>query len=142
MVSAFCLAAGPAASLADSHKPATGPFAEFLACMKEHGAPALAHHRLSAADRAALKQAFAACRDLLPKRTDKGHGDRAGHKFTPPTAAQVTAFKSCMADKGFSLERSSTGKRPDLRDPAVRSALKAALKACLPMLKPAAPSSS
>jgi hypothetical protein len=34
-----------------------------------------------------------------------------------------------MADKGFSS-------RPNLRDPAVRKAVMAALKVCLPLLKP------
>ena len=134
-LSVFCLAAGTASSLADSHKPASGPFAEFGACMKEHGAPALTHHKLSPADRVALKNAFAACRALLPKRADKGHGAHPRHPFTPPAAAQIAAFKTCMSGKGFS--RDKTGTRPDFRDPAVRSALKDALKACLPLLKPA-----
>ncbi len=98
-------------------KPGAGPFAEFRACMKAHGAPTL-DHKLSAEERAGLRRAFAACRGLLPKPAR-------------PSAAQVAAFKTCMAGKGFS--RSS---RPDLRDPAVRTALKAALKACLPLLKP------
>ena len=40
----------------------------------------------------------------------------------PPSAAQITAFKTCMADKGFSSSR------PNMRDPAVRRALMAALK--------------
>jgi hypothetical protein len=95
-----------------------GAFAEFKACMKANGAPVL-DHRLSADERAALRRAFTACRSLLPKP-----------KFVPPTAARIAAFKSCMADKGFSSTR------PDLRDPAVRRALKAALRQCFPLLKP------
>jgi hypothetical protein len=46
----------------------------------------------------------------------------------PFAEAQVAAFKSCMADMGFST-------RPDLRDPAVRKAMWAALRECLPLLK-------
>ena len=85
--------------------------------MQAHGAPTL-DHKLSADERAALKQAFAACRGLLPKPAR-------------PSAAQVAAFKRCMAEKGF-----SSSSRPDLRDPTVRTALKVALKVCLPLLKP------
>jgi len=98
-------------------KPGAAPFAEFRACMKAHGAPTL-DHRLSADERAALKRAFAACRGLLPGPAR-------------PSAAQVAAFKTCMAEKGF-----SSSSKPDLRNPAVRTALRAALKACLPLLKP------
>jgi hypothetical protein len=98
-------------------RPAAGPFAEFRACMKANGAPALGH-RLSTEERAALRRAFVACRGLLPKR-----------KLVRPSAAQVAAFKSCMADKGFASTR------PDLRDPAVRRALWAALVQCMPLLK-------
>ena len=109
---------GSASAVAAEAKPAAGRFAEFRACMKAHGSPALTH-RLSADERAAFKQAFAACRELLPK-----------HRFVPPSAAQIAAFKTCMADKGFSSSR------PNMRDPAVRKALMAALKVCLPLLKP------
>ncbi len=43
-----------------------------------------------------------------------------------------------MADKGFSRGTPGSSPRPDFRDPSVRAALKAALKTCLPQLKPAA----
>lgn len=123
------LGVGSAVALADA-KPAEGPFAEFRACMKAHGAPALSHRRLTDDERAALRQAFAACRGLLPKPTGNERGNRAKHKFARPSAAQFAAFKACMAGKGFSSSK------PDLRDPAVRTALLAALKECLPLLKP------
>jgi hypothetical protein len=98
-------------------RPSTAAWAEFRACMKKNGAPTL-DHRLSADERAALKKAYAACRGLLPKPKR-------------PSAAQVAAFESCMADKGFT----STAK-PNLRDPAVRKALWDAIKQCMPLLKP------
>jgi hypothetical protein len=113
-------------------KPSAGPFAEFKACMQAHGAPSLRGHKLSTEERAALKQAFAACRSLLPKPTGNPGGRK--HPHARPTAAQVAAFKTCMADKGFSASN-----RPDLHDPAVRTALRAAFKTCLPLLKPASP---
>jgi hypothetical protein len=109
------LVVGTGTAMADE-RPTAGRFAEFRACMKANGAPALGH-RLSAEERTALRRAFATCRGLLPKRT-----------FARPSAAQVAAFKSCMADKGFSS-------RPSLHDPAVRKALWAALRECLPLLK-------
>jgi hypothetical protein len=112
-ICALVVGAGTAMAV---ERPSAGPFAEFRACMKANGAPALGH-RLSAEERAALRRAFATCRGLLPKRT-----------FARPSAAQVAAFKSCMADKGFSS-------RPNLRDPAVRKAVSAALRECLPLLK-------
>ena len=99
--------------------------------MKAKGAPAW-DHRLSADERAALKKAFVACRGLLPRLGGHRRGHRSKHKFVRPSAAQVAAFKKCMADKGFSA------RRPDLRDPAVRKALRAALTSCLPQLKPPA----
>jgi hypothetical protein len=114
-IASCSLVVGTGAAMADE-KPTAGPFAEFRACMKANGAPPLGQ-RLSAEDRAALRRAFATCRGLLPKRT-----------FARPSAAQVAAFKSCMADKGFSS-------RPNLRDPAVRKAMWAALRECLPLLK-------
>jgi len=144
VTSAVGLAVGVSSSSAGSSPAGTGPLAEFVACMKAHGAPPLGHHRggvrigeISAADRTAWKAAFAACRDLLPKRTAGAHGDKPGHGFTRPTAAQFAAFKACMAGKGFSPSKPGSGQRPDFRDPAVRSAFKAALKACFPLLKPA-----
>jgi hypothetical protein len=157
----LCFAAATAALAAPPPSSPSSPFAQFVACMKAHGAPALGHkirHRFrhdadkshvrpkshadhmrpSPADVAAWKQAFAACRDQLPKRpsgTKPGHqGDGAGHGFTPPTAAQVTAFKACMAAKGFTLAKGAP--RPDLKSQSVRDALKAALKACAPLLRP------
>jgi hypothetical protein len=98
--------------------------------MKANGAPAL-DHRLSADERAALRRAFAACRDELPKLAPPRRGKRP---FARPTAAQVAQFRSCMADKGFTRTT-----RPDLRDPQVRKALRAALQSCLPLLKPKSP---
>lgn len=145
VLSTLLLAVGVASSLADS-SPGSGPFAQFRACMKTNGAPPLVRHkRLSEADRAALKKAFAACKGLLPapkknagKHWSKGQGGHtSGHTFTRPTAAQVTAFTACMASKGFSRDTTDPSKRPDFRDPAVRSAFKAALTACWPLLKPA-----
>jgi hypothetical protein len=127
VVAVCSVVVGSSTALADT-KRATGSFAEFRACMKAKGAPAFGH-RLSADERAALKQALAACRGLLPKLAD-GRGPRAKHKFVRPSAAQIAAFKTCMAEEGFSASR------PDLRDPAVRKALRAALKRCLPLLKP------
>jgi hypothetical protein len=115
-VAVCSLVVGAGTAMADE-RPRVGPFAEFRACMKANGAPTLGH-RLSADERAALRRAFATCRGLLPKRT-----------FARPTAAQVAAFKSCMADKGFSSTRLN------LRDPAVRKAVWAALRECLPLLK-------
>ena len=133
-----CLAVGAGTSMAGSSPP-NGRFAAFLTCMKEHGAPAVKPHTKLTADQwAALKKAFAACRDQLPKMPSRG--GRATHKFTPPTAAQVASFKACMADKGFPLLKPSAGKGPNLHDPNVRKALWAALKTCLPLLKPAASS--
>ena len=129
VVAVCSLVVGSATALADT-KPGAGPFAEFRACMKAKGAPAFGH-RLSADERAALKQAFAACRGLLPKLAGDGRGHRAKHTFVRPSAAQIAAFKTCMANEGFSASRA-----PDLRDPAVREALRAALKRCLPLLKP------
>ena len=43
-----------------------------------------------------------------------------------------------MAGKGFSRGTLGSSSRPDFRDPSVRAALKAALKACRPQLKPTA----
>ena len=145
VLSTLLLAVGAASSLADS-SPGSGPFAQFRACMKTNGAPVLVRHkRLSDADRAALKKAFAACKGLLPAHKKNagehgGNGDggnKSGHTFTRPTAAQITDFTACMASKGFSRDKTDTSKRPDFRDPAVRSAFKAALTACWPLLKPA-----
>jgi hypothetical protein len=116
-VIAVCSLVVGAGTAMAAERPGAGPFAEFKACMKANGAPTLGH-RLSADERAALRRAFATCRGLLPKRA-----------FTRPSAAQVAAFKSCMADKGFSSTR------PNLRDPAVRKAVWAALRQCLPLLK-------
>ena len=95
--------------------------------------------RLSDADRAALKAAFTACRDLLPKpmHTAALPGDHSGHMFTLPNRAQLQAFATCMASKGFSMSRPGSGTRPDFRDPTVRTAFKNALQACAPQLKPA-----
>jgi hypothetical protein len=115
VVAVCSLVVGASTAMADE-RPRVGPFAEFRACMKANGAPTL-DHRLSADERAALRRAFATCRGLLPKRT-----------FARPSAAQVAAFKACMADKGFSS-------RPNLRDPAVRKAMWAALRECMPLLK-------
>jgi hypothetical protein len=115
-VAVCSLVVGAGTAMADE-RPRVVPLAEFRACMKANGAPTLGH-RLSADERAALRRAFATCRGLLPKRT-----------FARPTAAQVAAFKSCMADKGFSSTRLN------LRDPAVRKAVWAALRECLPLLK-------
>lgn len=133
--SVLCLAVGAATAAAHGGH-GSAAFAQFRACMKEHGAPALGHHRhrRPAADEvAAWKQAFAACRDLLPKRTAGDHG------FTRPTAAQIEAFKACMAGKGFTLGKPGSGTRPNFRDKAVRQAFRAALTACRPLLasKPA-----
>jgi hypothetical protein len=119
-----CLVSSAAATT--QPKPGSGPFGEFRACMKANGAPTLGH-RLSPDERAALRKAFAACRGLLPKPRD-----RARHPFTRPSAAQIAAFKACMANRGFD----STTPRPDLRDATVRKALRAALMECLPLLKP------
>jgi hypothetical protein len=153
VLSALSLAVGAAGSLADSSAPRSGPFAQFRACMKANGAPTLGRHqgdgdkgksgshargaKLSDADRAALKKAFAACKGLLPQKTAGDRGNKSGQTFVLPTAAQVSAFKACMASKGFSRDQAGASKRPDFRDPAVRSAFKAALAACWPLLKPA-----
>ena len=94
---------------------------------------------LSDADRAALKAAFTACSSLLPKPTHTAAppGLHPGPRFTLPSHAQLQAFATCMAGKGFSMGKPGSGPRPDFRDPAVRTALRAALKACAPQLKPA-----
>jgi len=42
-----------------------------------------------------------------------------------------------MASKGFSGNKTDASKWPDFRDPAVRSAFKAALAACRPLLESA-----
>jgi hypothetical protein len=141
VLSVACLAAATSIALADSSPPSARPFAPFAACMKEHKPSG----PISATSLTEWKNAFDACRDMLPKRPAGDHSDRPGHRFTQPTAAQVAAFKArvaafkaCMADKGFSRGTLGSSSRPDFRDPSVRAALKAALKACLPQLKPAA----
>jgi hypothetical protein len=139
VLSVACLAAATSVALADSSPPSARPFAPFVACMKEHKSSG----PISATSLTEWKNAFDACRDLLPKgllpkRPAGHHSDRPGHRFTLPTAAQVAAFKACMADKGFSRGTLGSSSRPAFRDPSVRAALKAALKACLPQLKPAA----
>ena len=128
-----CLAAVTSVALAEPGPPSASPFANFVVCMKAQKSSG----SISAADWVGWKQAFAACRDLLPKRTGGDHADRSSRHFILPTAAQVAAFKTCMAGMGFSRPTPGSGSRPDFRDPKVRDALKAALKTCLPQLKPA-----
>ena len=43
VLSLLGLGLGAAASSAGSSPPSTGPFAAFLACLKDHGAPTLGH---------------------------------------------------------------------------------------------------
>ena len=133
LLSTACLAATSVA-LADSSPPSARPFAPFAACMKEHRPSG----PISATRSTEWKNAFDACRNLLPKRPAGNHPDRPRHRFTLPTAAQIAAFKACMADNGFSRSTLGSSSRPNFRDPSVRAALKAALKACKPQLKPAA----
>lgn len=130
LLSVACLAASSIA-LAGSGPTSARPFAPFAACMTEHKPSG----PISATRLTEWKNAFDACRDLLPKRPAGDRPDRPRHRFTIPTAAQIAAFKACMADKGFS--RGKLGSNPpDFRDPSVRSALKGALTACRPQLKP------
>ena len=133
LLSMACLAATSAA-MAESSPPSTRPFAPFAACMKAHKPSG----PTSATRLTEWKNAFDACRNLLPKRPAGKQPDRPRHRFTLPTAAQIAAFKACMADNGFSRTTLGSSSRPNLRDPSVRAALKAALKACWPQLKPAA----
>lgn len=133
LLSVACLFASSVA-LADSSPTHARPFAPFAACMKEHKPSG----PISATRLTEWKNAFDSCRDLLPKRPAGDHPNRPRHHFALPTAAQIAAFKTCMADKGFSRGTPGSSPRPDFRDPSVRTALKAALKTCLPQLKPAA----
>ena len=119
---------------ADAGSPPAGAFAGFATCMKEQRTSG----SIPQAGLAGLEKAFAACRDKLPKRAEGDHAARPDHhRFALPTAAQLTAFKACMEGKGFSRSQLGSGSHPDFRDPKVRAELKAALKACLPQLKPA-----
>jgi len=98
--------------------------------MKSHGAPALRQGvKPTAEDVAAWKKAFEACRQLLPGRAGAHHG------WTHPSAAQVAAFKDCMAKRGFTFGKPGSSQRPDFRDKTVRAAFRAALVACRPLLK-------
>ena len=140
VLSVACLATACVA-LADLSSPNATRLAPFADCMKEH-APS---GPISAISRDEWTSAFDACRDLLPKFPAHDQIDPPRHHFAPPTAAQIAvfkarlaAFKACMSDKGFSRGTLGSSSRPDFRDPSVRAALKTALKACLPQLKPAA----
>lgn len=138
--SVLCLAVGAGGAFAH---PGPGPaaLAQFRACMKDNGAPApgrIPRGGKPSADqiaawKAAWKKAFEACRQLLPARPAR----RGGFPhFALPTAAQVTAFKDCMATHGFARGKPGTVPRPNLRDKSVRQALGAALVACWPLLQP------
>jgi hypothetical protein len=119
---------------ADTGSPPAGAFAGFAACMKEQRTSG----SIPQTGWAGLQSAFAACRGKLPMRPGGDHAARPDHhRFALPTATQVAAFKACMAEKGFSRPTPGSGSRPDFRDPKVHDALEAALKTCLPQLKPA-----
>jgi hypothetical protein len=147
LASVLCLAVGTAAASAQS-RAGSGPFAQFRACLKENGAPApirLPRGTKPSADqiaawKAAWKKAFTACRQLLPARPAKPASPKPKPGGWPhiarPTTAQLTAFKGCMATHGFTAGTPGTIPFPNLRDPAVRTALKTALTACWPLLKP------
>jgi hypothetical protein len=162
---AVCVATAAAGGTRPGSAPASGPLAAFLSCMKEHGAPAVGRlpllppkafrrpaatartaaarasrrhtlrPRISPADIAAWRKAFEACRAELPAHPARPGLRTPGHRFSPPDPARAAAFKACLADKGFAP---GTGGKPhqDLRDPAKRAALRAALAACLPQLRP------
>ncbi|MEU9889727.1 hypothetical protein [Sphaerisporangium sp. NPDC051011] len=72
------------------------------------------------------RQAFEACRSLMPNGGGFGQGRGGGFD-----ASALEAFRTCMKDNGAELPQNGTGMR-DLKtdDPAVA----AALKKCRPLL--------
>jgi len=145
LASVLCLAVGVAAASAHPGR-GPGPLTQFRACLKDNGAPApirLPRGTKPSADqvaawKAAWKKAFAACRQLLPAHPAMPTKPKPGGwpHIARPTAGQLTAFKDCMATHGFTAPKPGAVGFPNLRDPAVRTALKTALTACWPLLKP------